>query len=284
MRMMGLLAACVAVILAGFVIGTIPVVNENLHWNIWFIVPISGAILGAALGWVQFQIARASGVRVGRMVAVALALATSVGYLATEVGTYWTTTVQLEQDGDLQAGEYRLRDLTSFAGYMQARLESSSVELRPGRSQSRLDLGSWAATVSFGVDLLGAWLGSFMVLLGSARGAPYCDRCRQYKKRVGRSELPLEESTAVETLEQLQEQVEAGCYESVVSFLNGVAKREPPEKLTLKIAADERVCPGCNEATLLCRVLRLQGNEWKDVMELCAASTPGNTALLTAGP
>jgi hypothetical protein len=32
-------------IAAGVGIGAIPVVNENLHWNIWFVIPISGVIL-----------------------------------------------------------------------------------------------------------------------------------------------------------------------------------------------------------------------------------------------
>ena len=283
MRVMGLAAACVAVILAGVVIGAIPILNENLHWNLWFIVPISGAILGAGLGWIQFQIARASGVRVGRMAAVALALAAAVGYLGTDLGTYWTATVELEQDGDFAAGDYRLRELISFADYMRARVSTSAIDLRLGRSEGTLELGTAAAAVSLGVDVLGAWLGSLLVLLGAARSAPYCDRCQQYKKRVGRSELPLEEATALETLDQLQQQVESGSYESVVSFLNALAKREPPAQQSLKLSADERVCPGCNEATLTCRVLRLHGSEWKQVTELRAASGPGDTARLTHG-
>lgn len=284
MRCFGLLAACAAAILAGIAVGAIPFVNENLHWNIWFVVPISGALLGAAFGWVQFQIARAFSVRVGTAAAVALALAATVGYLGTDLGTYWTTAVELEQMDGFEAGEYQLHDLVSFSDYMRARLTSSSIDLRPGRSDSTVELGAAAATVSFGFDLIGAWLGSFLILVGVARGTPYCDRCHQYKRRLGGTEIPLEASTAVEVLDQLQEQVQGGSYECVVSLLNSLTKREPPEELMLKISTDERTCPGCNETTLTCRVLRLQGNEWKEVAELRSTSGIGDTARLTSRP
>jgi hypothetical protein len=218
------------------------------------------------------------------IVATTLALATTVGYLGTDFGTYWTTTVEIEPGGEFEAGEYRLRDLIGFEGYMRARFASSSIDLRPGRSESdsTVELGATASTVSFGVDLLGAWLGSFLTLMGAARGAPYCDRCRRYKNRVGRSEIPLDEGVAVETLDEFQEHVAGGSYEAVVSFLNGVAKRETPQELVLKISTDERICPGCNEATLTCRVMRRQGNEWKEALEVRTSSGTGETARLAA--
>ena len=74
MRFLGLLTACVLVIAAGIGIGATPFVNEYLHWNLWFVIPVSGLLLGAGFGWVQFQIARAFGLHVGGAVASALAL------------------------------------------------------------------------------------------------------------------------------------------------------------------------------------------------------------------
>jgi len=61
-------------------------------------------------------------------------------------------------------------------------------------------------------------------------------------------------------LNQLQKQVQGANYESVVSFLNAVTKREAFEEFLPRIPAAERVCPGCSEATLDCPVLRGQRN------------------------
>lgn len=283
MSWIGLLGASIVAIVAGVAIGATPVVNEHLHWNFWLVIPISGAVLGAALGWGQFQIARASGARVGKAVAAGLALATALGYLGTDLGTYGTMTVELEGGEGFEGGTYPLRDLIGFDDYMRARLSSSSIDLRPGRSDSTVELGATAATASFGADLLGAWLGAFLMLIGSAAGAPYCDRCRKYKKRVAKMEIALHEDTAVETLEQLQQSAQSELYEPFVSLLNETAKQPAPPQVVLKLVTDERVCPGCNEATLIARVMRAEGNEWKEALELRVSSTPGDTARLAPG-
>ena len=200
----------------------------------------------------------------------------------TDLGTYWTTTVELETLEGVEAASYSLRELVSFSDYMHARMTSTSIDLRPGRSDSTVELGTVLGAVSFGCDVLGAWMGSFLILLGVARGTPYCDRCRRYKRRLGGVEIPIEERTGVEVLEQLQEQMQSGPYESVVSLLNSLAKREPPEVPVLKVSTDERTCPGCNETTLTCQVLRLLGNQWKEAAELSSTSSAGDTARLTS--
>ena len=58
MRLLGLLIACFTVIAAGIAVGTVPIIKDNLHWNLWFVIPISGFAFGAAFGWIQFQISR----------------------------------------------------------------------------------------------------------------------------------------------------------------------------------------------------------------------------------
>ena len=50
----------------------------------------------------------------------------------------------------------------------------------------------------------------------------------------------------------------------------------------LKIATDERVCLGCNAATLTCQVMRLDGSDWNEALELRASSGTGETARLSA--
>ena len=77
----------VAGLLAGFGLGSIPGLNQYLHWNVWFIIPISGLALGMALGWGQFHICYllhqfADGWRI-----IVLALAASAAYVAVDFGS-----------------------------------------------------------------------------------------------------------------------------------------------------------------------------------------------------
>jgi hypothetical protein len=271
MRNLGIPLGIVLALAAGVGIGAIPVVNENLHWNIWFVIPISGAILGAAFGWTQFQLARATSAAVRVAPAAILALAATIGYLGTDVGTYLTMQIAVADSPDPEVAniqEVPLRTVLSFPDYMRLKLASSSINMRPGSSNSTtVDLGQTAAIASFGVDLLGCFLGALLTLRAMALGTPYCDRCNRYKKRIAGMEIPLGEETAVEKLEELHDLVRQGEYASVVSYVNELAKAES-EASNLKAVTDERVCPGCNEATFTTSVLQRQGNNWKELSDL----------------
>ena len=85
MRLLGLLIACLTVIVTGIAIGTVPLIKDNLHWNFWFVIPISGFAFGAAFGWIQFQISRVCKARVGGFAALVLALACTTGFLGTDL-------------------------------------------------------------------------------------------------------------------------------------------------------------------------------------------------------
>jgi hypothetical protein len=269
MRPLAILLAVVAVIALGVAIGATPFINENLHWNVWFVVPVSGVILGCAFGWLQFRIAYLLGAPVRTTAAIGRALAAAVGYAATDVGTYATMTVEVADEEGNREGQVPLRDLMSFSDYMSVRLGSSAISMRPGRSDSpTLEMGRAGAMASLGIDLIGSFLGAFALLQFGARGAPFCHRCTRYKKRAGQTETWLAEDTAVEKMAELLEQVQGGDYASIVSGVNGLVKDAPPEKTPIKLVVDERVCDGCNEATLTGRVLRQHGNEWKEVDQL----------------
>ena len=50
------LNALIAVVLGtfiGLVFGSIPGLNENLHLNLWFVIPVSGVLVGGLLGLMQ---------------------------------------------------------------------------------------------------------------------------------------------------------------------------------------------------------------------------------------
>jgi hypothetical protein len=288
MRFIGPIFASFLIIVAGIVMGTVPIIKDNLHWNFFFVIPISGLILGAAFGWTQFQISRLSGARVGGMAAVILALTCTVGYLATDLGQYWSMAAIVETGEGVGEGVevaqeiVPLSELMTFQEFLRSKLETSSIDMRPGSSMdATVEVGSTAATVSFFADLLGSWLGALGALILGAEGAPYCRRCRRYKKGVATNEVPLDDETAVETVDRLQDSVQSGGYEAVVSLLNEVAKRPRPAEANIKISTDERVCPSCNEATMVCRVMRLEGVDgWNEALSLEVTSNTGSTARL----
>jgi hypothetical protein len=295
MRFIGLLVACLVVIAAGTALGTVPIIKENLHWNFFFVIPISGFALGMAFGWIQFQIGRFSGARVGGLAAAMLALACTVGYLGSDYGQYATIAVSLAAAAEPEPGVegetadkmalpegqvVPLSELMTFEEFMRARLESSSIDMRPGStSDATVEVGTTAATVSFFADLLGAWLGAFGALVFCAERHPYCRRCARYKKGLGTGEIPLEQDLANETVDRLQERFESGSYQDVVSLLEEIAKQPRPAETSIKIATDERVCPSCNEATLICRVMTLKGkDDWNEALDLRVSSSSGSTA------
>jgi hypothetical protein len=321
MRILGQLFACLLVIVVGTALGTVPIIKDNMHWNFFFVIPISGFAIGMAFGWVQFQISRASRARVGGLAAVVMALACAAGYLGSDFGQYATMVVAaapeldpepealsgieaeiaklaaldaaedftpedesvlpngLEDEADeealvaLEGDPVPLSEVMTFEEFMRMRLESSSIDMRPGSSQeATLEIGVTAATISFGADLLGTWLGSLLVLVYGADRNPYCRRCKRYKGSSTRREIPLEQEVANETVDRLQEVVASGCYEGVVSLLDEVAKTQRPPETVIKVATDERVCPGCHEATLVCRVMTANGADWDEALDVRVSS------------
>lgn len=107
-------AAGVALALAfGVGVGSVPGLNENLHINLWFVVPISGLIAGMLLGLLQFGAMRALG-RPVRGVAVALlALGCAAGYAATEYGVYRSMEIEVADEEGASAS-VRLSELMGF--------------------------------------------------------------------------------------------------------------------------------------------------------------------------
>ncbi len=282
MRHLGILFAPLVAIAAGVGIGCIPVVNENLHWNIWFVVPISGFVLGLGFGWLQFGVAWKLGTSVRGMTTVLMGAAAVAAYLGTDLGTWLTLIVPVAGVDGIPDGDYPLRELVSFGAYMSANLESSSISGPGSSGGGALEFGMMGTTISFFADLAGCAAGAVAGLWSGAGAIPFCERCARYTQREQLQEIALTEETAVEQLDRLQEIAARGDYGEVVAFLNETAKAAAPGQPSLRIHADERVCRGCNQATLLGKVLRKQRNEWKEIDELAfrVASSHVDTSRL----
>src|SRR5262245_48810389 len=119
-------------LIIGFGLGSVPGLNEHLHWNLWFIIPISGLMLGMGLGWTQFFICFVLNQVVSGWRIALMALAASASFVAIDFGIYRSTSIPVKGVAGMPDGQYRIADLVSFPQYMQWRLGSSSVKTRHG--------------------------------------------------------------------------------------------------------------------------------------------------------
>ena len=122
---MKLIPAILISLAVGFGLGSIPVVNQHLHWNLWFIIPASGLLFGMGVGFLQFWSCYALNQKVSGLRFIVLALAGLVGYFLVDYGIFLSTTIHLKDVKGLPEGDYKLSDLMSFANYMAWRLGSS---------------------------------------------------------------------------------------------------------------------------------------------------------------
>src|SRR5882762_3045231 len=93
---MKLIPAILISLAFGFALGSIPVVNEHLHWNFWFIIPVSGLLFGMAAGFLQFWSCYALNQKVSGANMFILALAGLVGYVFVDYGIFLSTTIHLK--------------------------------------------------------------------------------------------------------------------------------------------------------------------------------------------
>jgi len=269
------LLVAVASVAAGFAIGCIPVVQEHLHWNLWFIVPVSGLILGVGLGWLQFMGCYTLGTRVTTKLAVFFSVVSVVAYLATEVGTYATIKVPISGVEGVPDGEYKISSFVSFSDYMSNRLGATT--LKSTRGHGSFEMGATGTKISFAVDLLGAALGALGTLFVLIPQHPFCGRCSVYKKRHHLYNIrpAPDEPTLRGVINSIAEVCQKQDHRELVKLLKTLEATHQDKKSHIQISADERFCPKCREATVLGKVSRLQGNEWEEISELAFSTTSG---------
>ncbi len=178
---MKLIAPIVMSLFIGFGLGSIPVINQYLHWNIWIIVPVSGLGLGAGLAWIQFFACYLLNQRADSWRIIVLALAASTSYLAIDFGIYHATSIPVQGVEGVPDGNYRLAELISFPRYMQGRLGSSSLTM-PKHEDKSIEIGATGTTVSFLVDLAGAFVAAAGTLLFASSMYPYCGTLRSFQE------------------------------------------------------------------------------------------------------
>ncbi|MHC4154590.1 MAG: hypothetical protein ACYST6_06670 [Planctomycetota bacterium] len=251
----------------GFGLGSVPVVNEHLHWNLWYIVPISGLILGLLIAWIQFAICYRLNQKVTGVSLVVLAAA-MISYASVDYGIYFTTKVTISGVEEIPDGEYKLRELMTFTQFMKLNLQGSTVSDGPGLGGT--EIGATGTTISYIADLLGALLGAGGLLYYFSEKRPYCDRCGKYKEQEDKYQILFthEENLVKEIFGRLTELKEKGVYDDMASYCTELAEQHQAADGDVKIVVEQRLCPDCREATILGNVFRYGKKEWNEVSEL----------------
>ena len=278
---MKLIAPIAVSLLIGFGLRSIPGLNQHLHWNLWFIIPMSGLVLGMGLGWVQFFCCYVLNQRVSGWPIVVLALAASASYLAIDFGIYRATSVPVNGVEGIPDGTYRLAELVSFPQYMQWRLGSSSVTTR--RGTKIIELGAAGTTLSFLVDVAGAFVAAAGMLLIASSMYPYCARCGRFKSRARMHVVTFfyEEKRVQDLLGQIAAHTQAGACTAFVIYLEELSRQVFAKEGDTRITADERYCSVCGEVTIVGTFARrAKDSAWVDVPELAytLTSAPHETA------
>lgn len=265
-----------ACLLLGFILGVVPFVSENLHWNLYYFIPVSGLILGAGLGGLCFWICFKLNERVRTSSIIILAVAAVAGYVAVDYGTYQSRYVAVKDVEALPDGDYRISELMTFGQYMRWILEASSIST--GRSDE-VQLGAVGTTVSFIADLIGALAGSAFTLFSCSRKYPYCENCLRFMKREKkyRAVFKYEPDTAEEIFSTIQNLKDSSDYNGIISYAQQLSESYPGKKGDIMINFDQRYCPVCRRATVLGTARKRARNSWKEIsgFRFCLDSQQG---------
>ena len=263
-----IIPAILVCLVLGFILGIIPFVNEHLHWNLWFILPISGLIIGAGMGCVCFWICFGLNQRIEGFSILILAISAALGYVAVDYGIYYSTYIPIYGVEEIPDGEYKLSEIISFGEYMRFRLGSSSISFR-GHTEL-FELGSAGTTISYVIDLIGALLGAAGALFACSEKYPYCDNCSRFKTREKKYKIIFQnnEKTTPEVFSKIANLIDKSDYKGIISYFQKLSESFSDNKGDIRIIVDQRYCSMCREATILGNVYRRVSNEWKEVDEL----------------
>lgn len=262
-----LLPSFIVSLCLGFGLGCIPVLNEHLHWNLWFIIPVSGLIFGALVGWLQFWVSYPINQNIGGIYILLLAIGAMIGYAAIDYGIYFVSILPAEGIEGIPDGNYRLSEIVPFSEYMKWRLGSSSISTRHGKDF--IEMGSAGTTISYVIDLIGSLAGSAGALLYFSEKYPYCKNCNKYKKRERKYEIifDYDEEKTEDIFSKITDLIEKANYMDIVAYFHELSENSQ-QKGDVKIVVDQRFCPFCREATLIGNIFRKTKREWEEVDEL----------------
>jgi hypothetical protein len=275
--MLKMIPAILVSLSIGYGLGSIPGLNEHLHWNLWYIIPSSGLLIGMLCGWVSFKICFGLNKHLNFPTIAILGISASVAYLAVDLGTYRSLTIPYEAQENIPAGNIKLSKVISFVDYMKINLGSTSVSSKSGKEA--FEMGGTAAKVSYLADLIGAFLGSIFILSIYANASPYCVDCTKYKTKYKKQEIifPNTEEITPVVFEKLAELINKADYHHINSYLEELSETYASKEGDLKTEVDQRYCSDCGSVTIAGNVFQHNTKDWNAVDELAFVfnSEPG---------
>ncbi len=259
--------ASLLAILMGIVLGYTPWLNEHLHWNLWYVIPISGLLFGCAAAGLQFGYCFQVNQRIATGIMIFIVLVSVLGYASVDYGIYRSFTIKIEEHEVIPDGEYKLSELISFWQYMKLNLGGAEARTRYG---STIEMGSVAATISYIADLVGSALGAMGVLLLCREKYPFCIRCDRYKEREQKYDVMLkfDEQRVHEIFQDINKLIAERNQGELVEYFQQLVRDHNDAKGNVKISVDQRFCPVCLDATILCTTYRKSGGDWNEIKDL----------------
>ncbi|HIA18048.1 MAG TPA: hypothetical protein EYN03_01480 [Planctomycetes bacterium] len=258
----------------GIGVGSVPVLQDHLHWNIWVFVPISGLVLGMLFGWVQFTCSSLLNLRVSTRIAFAFGLVSALAYLGTDLGQYLTLTVAVSEPTEVLSGQTPIRQLISFPEYL--RLEYGSRFIKTGTFGNEdvgYQLGQVGTTVTIVVDFLACFLVAFATALVMDDTFPWCQACNRYQcKTTSTKILFADEDRLYDVLDKTTELLlEQSDHVKVNAYLDLVAAEQylvKPGDATQILSVTNYACNQCDNKTMVGKVLVKTGKNFSEAKDL----------------
>lgn len=253
-------------LLIGLGLGCIPIIKDHLHYNIWFFIPVSGLLFGAALGLFQYFMSYYLNCYIKGFSLFLLVLTSIISYFLIDFGIYLTTSIQIANNKSIPDGVYRLSELSTFLDYLKIRLGSSGIGFTFYPDASIINLGGAATKISYIIDFIGVCIASFFPFLHFSKKHPFCNSCKKYKnsKKSFQAIISPKSTVLNDTLSRLQEYLQSSSLIEALSYLEELHEKYSNNKGDMRLMLDQRVCSGCDETTIVCRIYQKDtyGN-WK---------------------
>lgn len=142
-------------------------------------------------------------------------------------------------------------------------------------------IGTVGTTLSFLLDLLGSGAGAVLAHLLLISRFPFCSQCKRYKKRQRyyRILLAVDQSEVKTLLLSIARFCALQDYPGLSQSLLQLQSDHHSADASIMVTADDRICPGCRETTVLGKVYRkTEKGEWDEIPQLAFSLTSGPAA------
>jgi hypothetical protein len=265
---MRLLVVALLSILFGYSLGCVSWLQGYLHFTLWFIIPMSGIMFGMTVGSLQFALSYLFSLRISFFTSLILAFFAGAGYFATDFGIYSTAKIPVGESNMIMM---KLRNMVSFQDYMSYRLGDTTAE--NFRTHATYQVGATANKLNYILGLCAASIASLGAIGVLLANYPQCSSCGVYTRRKYLYKIApsLSENGFNELFDSIASMMQNKKHGLLVRLLSSLEKNEQNPYPTIKIVADHRECPKCQESIILGKVLqKSEDNEkdWKVIPEL----------------